>query len=189
MQTLNAILLCHNLLLPKVREAHCLVDATTGNGKDTVFLAQNSAADSMVYAFDIQEQAIVAASKHIKDHELAHKVQFICDNHKNVGQYIEQPIDVAMFNLGYLPGEQHEIRTTAQTTMLALVAVISRLAVGGIISIVAYPGHEGGREENNSIREYIRELPSKQFTVVAIDMLNHRKNPPILYVIEKTSLK
>lgn len=186
MQTLNAILLAHNLLLPKVLGARCLVDATTGNGKDTLFLAQNSVDDGVVYAFDIQEQAIVVASKCIADQQLAHKVQFIYDNHINLGQYIEQPIDVAMFNLGYLPGDQHEIMTTAQTTILALTEVLSRLRVGGIISIVAYPGHEQGREENDILREYIMKLSNKQFTVVGIDMINHRKNPPILYLIEKS---
>jgi predicted methyltransferase len=184
-QTLNATRLAQTLLLPKIASAKCLVDATAGNGKDTLFLAKNSLQDGVVYGFDIQSQAIEATRKRLSEHQLADKVKLILDSHINFGNYITTPIDVAMFNLGYLPGECHEMMTMAKTTVVALTAVVQQLAVGGMISVVAYPGHEQGQEENIVVRNYIMTLSAKIFTVICIDMINHTNNPPILYLIEK----
>lgn len=185
MQTLNAIRLAQQLLLPKVACAFCIVDATAGNGKDTLFLAKNSPKNGRVYAFDIQENAIEASRQRLIEHNLDDKVQMILDSHANIKSYISRSIDVAMFNLGYLPGKCHETMTMTESTVSALTAVVSQLSVGGIISVVAYPGHNHGQEENNAVRQYTMTLPSEQFTVVCIDMINHSKNPPILYIIEK----
>jgi len=185
MQTLNATRLVQQLLLPKVACAFCIVDATAGNGKDTLFLAKNSPKNGMVYAFDIQGNAIEASRQRLIEHKVDEKVQFILDSHANIKIYISRSIDVAMFNLGYLPGMCHEIITMSESTISALTAVVRQLSVGGIISVVAYPGHNHGQEENNAVREYTMTLPSEQFTVVCIDMINHSKNPPILYIIEK----
>lgn len=185
MQTLNAIRLAQELLLPKVACAHCIVDGTAGNGKDTLFLAQNSPEHGMVYAFDIQESAIEKSRKRVIEHHLENKVQLILDSHVNIRTYISSPIDVAMFNLGYLPGNCHETMTMADSTIRALTDVVGQLSVGGIISIVAYPGHQHGQEENQAVRSYVMTLPPEQFTVVCLDMINHGKQPPILYLIEK----
>jgi len=185
MQTLNAIRLAQELLLPKVARARCIVDATAGNGKDTLFLAENSPEHGVIYAFDIQENAIEASRKRLMEHNLDGKVQLILDSHANIRPYINKPIDVAMFNLGYLPGKCHEKMTMAESTVSALTDVVDQLSVGGIISVVAYPGHNHGQEENNAVRKYIMTLQPKQFTVICIDMINHLNHPPILYMIEK----
>lgn len=187
MQTLNATHLVQQLLLPKVADAFCIVDATAGNGKDTLFLAKNSPKNGMVYAFDIQKHAIEASRQRLIENKLDDKVHFILDSHANIKSYITRPIDVAMFNLGYLPGKCHEIMTMAESTVSALAAAVSQLSAGGIISIVAYPGHHHGQEENHAVRQYTMTLPSEEFTVICVDMINHSKNPPILYMIEKTA--
>ncbi len=189
MQTLNAIRLAQQLLLPKVACADCIVDATAGNGKDTLFLAKNSPQNGMVYAFDIQENAINASRKRVDDHNVGDKVQLILDSHANVRSYIDKPIDVAMFNLGYLPGECHATMTMSQSTVCALTDIVSQLSDGGIISIITYPGHDQGKEENMAVRNYTMTLPTEQFTVLCIDMINHGNNPPILYMIEKVRNK
>jgi hypothetical protein len=49
------------------------------------------------------------------------------------------------FNLGYLPGGDKEIITRSETTLLALEAAKRILIQGGLISIVVYVGHPGGR--------------------------------------------
>jgi len=185
MQTLNSIRLAQELLLPKVAHACCIVDATAGNGKDTLFLAENSPEHAIIYAFDIQENAIEASRKRLIEHHLDSKVRLILDSHANVQAYIGSSIDVAMFNLGYLPGNCHETMTMAESTIHALAAVVGQLSVGGIISIVAYPGHYHGQEEHHAVRSYVMTLLPEQFTVVCLDMINHSKKPPILYLIEK----
>lgn len=185
MQTFNAISLARQLLLSKVMCASCIVDATAGNGKDTVFLAENSPEYGVVYAFDIQENAIATSRKRLVEHNIDDKVQLILDSHANVKSHIDRPIDVAMFNLGYLPGKCHEIMTMTESTINALTDIASQLSEGGIISVVAYTGHNNGQEENIAVRKYIMTLPAEEFTVLCIDMINHSKNPPILYIIER----
>lgn len=49
------------------------------------------------------------------------------------------------FNLGYLPGGEKQVITRSETTLLALEAAKRILAPGGLISIVVYLGHPGGR--------------------------------------------
>jgi hypothetical protein len=49
------------------------------------------------------------------------------------------------FNLGYLPGGDKEIITRSETTLLALEAAKRILIPQGLISIVVYVGHPGGR--------------------------------------------
>lgn len=49
------------------------------------------------------------------------------------------------FNLGYLPGGDKKLITRSDTTLLAIEAAQKILMPGGLISIVAYVGHSGGR--------------------------------------------
>jgi len=185
MQTLNPTKLAQELLLSKLACAACMIDGTAGNGKDTLFLAKNSPKDAIVYAFDIQESAIAASRELLVENHLDQKVELILDSHTHILDYIKIPIDVAMFNLGYLPGHCHETMTSPASTIQALSHVIEQLSVGGLLSVVAYPGHHQGQEEHHAVRNYVMELPAKQFTVVCLDMINHTKKPPVLYLIEK----
>lgn len=54
-------------------------------------------------------------------------------------------VRLVAFNLGYLPGGDKKIITRSETTVLALEAAKRILAPGGLISIVTYVGHPGGR--------------------------------------------
>jgi len=49
------------------------------------------------------------------------------------------------FNLGYLPGGNKSIITVSDTTLSALKAAERILMPGGLISLVVYIGHPGGR--------------------------------------------
>ena len=51
----NIILAVHHIVEEHIKPYHICVDATCGNGHDTLFLAKQS---NHVYAFDIQKQAI-----------------------------------------------------------------------------------------------------------------------------------
>ena len=188
MQTFNAVKLAQYLLLPKVNEAQCMIDATAGTGRDTLFLAENSPNDSIVWAFDIQELAILKTQDLLNHHKVApDKVKLVTDSHVSVASYVNNsPIDVAMFNLGYLPNAEHIITTHYQSTIEALQQILALLCTGGLISVVTYPGHQEGYLEQQAVHELFKSLPSKLFTVGSWSMLNHSNQPPILYVVEKT---
>jgi SAM-dependent methyltransferase len=186
MQTFNAVKLAQQLLIEKVNTAQCVVDATAGNGKDTLFLAKNSCKDAVVWAFDIQQAAIMKTKQLLSTHNLLNKVKLIVDSHTNIGSYMTGNIDVAMFNLGYLPNADHKITTELQSTIIALRQILSILSVRGIISLVTYPGHQAGYWEQQAVQEHLKSLSPEIFTVGCWSMINHVNNPPILYVVEKT---
>ena len=112
------------------------------------------------------------------------KTRLILDSHANIEKYALGTIDVIMYNLGYLPGGSHEIFTNSDSTSLTAAAKL--LNREGIITIVAYPGFEAGREEQLAVQAYLRTLPQKEFSVACWQMQNQVNNPPILYVIEKS---
>ena len=86
-----------------------VVDATCGNGNDTLFLAQSAA--KKVYAFDIQQQAIDSTLKLLQTNNCLEKCEVILDSHSNFDNYISEPIKAVVFNLGYLPNADHTITT------------------------------------------------------------------------------
>ena len=134
MQTFNAVKLAQYLLDCKVKRAGYLVDATAGNGKDTLFLAKNSPEHAVIWAFDVQQAAILNTKQLLVDCKLENKVNIIVDSHANIERYSIKEIDVAMFNLGYLPNADHNITTKCQSTITALQKILELLSIGGVIS-------------------------------------------------------
>ncbi len=182
----NAVTMAHSLLRDKLSSARTVIDATAGNGRDTLFLAANTPPDAVVWAFDLQQAALAATERRLAEHGLAGKCRLIADCHSRLGDYVAAPVDAAMFNLGYLPGGDHDFTTRAATTVAALGAVIALLAPGGLVTVVAYSGHPAGKEENAAVACYLAALPQADVTVAAWRMLNQRNMPPILYIIGRT---
>ncbi|MDT8901079.1 class I SAM-dependent methyltransferase [Anaeroselena agilis] len=181
----NALSMARQLLQDKLSAARTVVDATAGNGRDTLFLAANTPADAVVWAFDLQQEALDATARRLTEHGMTGKCHLIRDCHSRVADYVTGPIDAAMFNLGYRPGGDHGFTTRAETTVAALGSITSLLATGGIVTIVAYPGHGAGEQENTAVADFLAALPQAVFTAAAWRMLNQRNRPPILYIIGK----
>ncbi len=189
----NAVQISHLLLKEALPKAKIIVDATAGNGNDTLFLAENAFANATIYAFDIQKDALSKAESKLQnrydsDDNLKSKnlkVHFIHDSHEQIAKYVVNNIDLAIFNLGYLPGGNHEITTKLNATLTALTVIIEKLNIYGHIALVVYPGHEEGAKEATALRMYLQELNKKYFTVGYYQMINHKNNAPSLYWIEK----
>ncbi|SDF09705.1 tRNA (mnm(5)s(2)U34)-methyltransferase [Sporolituus thermophilus] len=185
-QIVNAVKMAHALLLPKLKNAYNVIDATAGNGKDTLFLATNTPPDAVIWAFDIQQTALDKTQALLADHGQARKVKFILASHVHIADFVKSPVDAAMFNLGYLPGGDHTVTTMPNTTVAALNQLLALLKPTGIISIVAYPGHDMGRREELAVRSFLAALPQKLYTVACWQMVNQVNNPPVLYIVERT---
>ncbi|KAH9288528.1 hypothetical protein KI387_032645, partial [Taxus chinensis] len=67
--------------------------------------------------------------------------------HSKMEELVPEGVSVRLiaFNLGYLPGGNKEIITTSKTTLIALDTATKILGSGGLISIMSYIGHPGGR--------------------------------------------
>ena len=183
----NAQQFSHEMILSVILENGIFIDATAGNGHDTLFLAQHIEKDSKILAFDIQEQAILQTRQLLQNNDLSEKVTCILDSHAHLLNYLDKKdfVRLAIFNLGYLPGSDKKIITTPSSTLEAIQILLQRLEKKGKIIIVSYYGHEGGIEEKNSVEELIKTLPQKEWSVLKYQFINQINCPPICYVIEK----
>lgn len=181
----NAVQAAHQLLPPYLRQARIVVDATAGNGKDTLFLAMNTPPQTIIWSFDIQASAIEQTKQTLAAAGLEGKVRLRQTSHEQLSVTIDAPVDVVMFNLGYLPGGDRQIVTLPDTTLAAVEQACRLLSPGGIMTIVAYPGHVSGNQENTVLRQYLTALPQQHFSVACWGMLNQKNQPPLLYAVEK----
>jgi predicted methyltransferase len=161
------------------------VDATAGNGKDTLFLARQVGPCGRVYAFDIQEQSLISTAALLEQANLRQRVSLLKAGHEQISAYIHEPVAVAMFNLGYLPGGDHRIVTGTKTTLPAVQAAMGLLRKGGLITVVVYPGHPEGKEEQEALLRCLSGLNSREYGVVHVSLLNQENQPPALILICK----
>lgn len=174
-----------HLLEIAIEAGDIAVDATAGNGHDTLYLANLVGDHGKVFAFDVQQEAVQATTKRLEAENLLHRTKVIHSGHENILTYISQPVAAAIFNLGYLPGSNHEIVTQSHTTIKAVQQLLSLLKIGGIIVLVVYHGHEGGKEEKNALVEYVSSLPQKYVHVLRYEFMNQQNDPPFIIALEK----
>jgi len=180
---LKATRMAQDIVEKVLKEDDFAVDATLGNGNDTLFLS-SILNKGKVYSFDIQSYAVDKFKK-VLDEKNIRNVILINDGHENILKYINEPIKVVMFNLGYLPGGDQSIITKPDTTLKALEDSLKILKPGGIVTIVVYTGHVGGKEEEVALKNYIKSLDPKVFSVMQIKFVNRDEKAPYLIVIEK----
>ena len=175
------------LLKDSVMENDIVIDATVGNGNDTLLLATLVGPTGKVYGFDVQEEAIQTTKTKLLLTGLLPQTELIIDGHENLDQYVpENPnISAITFNLGYLPKSDKSIITTADTTLKAIEKSLIRLRKGGLITIMVYYGHEGGLEEKTGVANFVANLPQEEYQVLKYEFVNQKNNPPFLFVIEK----
>ena len=86
----NAQQFSHEMILSVNLEGGIFIDATAGNGHDTLFLAQHIEKGSKILAFDIQEQAILQTRQLLQNNDLEEKVTCILDSHAQLLNYLEK---------------------------------------------------------------------------------------------------
>lgn len=175
----------HRYIRPAVSPGDAAVDATAGNGGDTLFLAGLVGPAGLVYAFDLQPEAIDNTRRLLDDRGFLNRARLIRDDHGRLRQYVTPGVSAVMFNLGYRPGGDKRVTTTAATTCRALPAALNVMRVGGRLSVACYPGHAGGMDETLAVEEFCARLPSGRFTVVGLKMLNRAARAPRLIIVEK----
>jgi len=179
--------LAHFMAGLMITEGVLTVDATAGNGYDTVFLAEKVGPEGHVYSFDVQQEAIDYTYKRLKQENLEKRVTLLRKNHEYLQQYVPDRVAVIMYNLGYLPGGDRHITTKYDTTIKSIKQALGLLIPGGIISIVLYPGHREGAEEKEKIIPFCRQLDSSHYEILNSRLLNRDQNPPELIIIQKKS--
>lgn len=155
------------------------VDATLGNGNDSLYLSKLVTNNGHIYAYDIQEQAL-RNSQYLFENEQVNNVTMKLKSH----EYIEEDnIDLAIFNLGYLPGFDKTIKTTKETSLKALNNLLPKMNKDKMLIIIClYVGHKEGLEESILIDEFVKTLPSNEYLVSKYQNYNRVTSPYILTI-------
>lgn len=177
------------LMKMAIKHGDVAIDATIGNGHDTVFLAELVGENGHVYGFDIQEDAMEATASRLSKNGLSDRVTLFKESHENAAACLPESAvgnaSAAIFNLGYLPGGDKEIVTKPQSTIHAIEQLFKVMKMGGIIVLVIYYGHRGGEIERDAVVEYVRQLDQKQAHVLQYQFLNQKNSAPFIIAIEK----
>ena len=166
-------------LKENINKEDVVVDATIGNGHDTLLLAKLS---KFVYGFDIQDQAYKNTENLLKENNLTN-YKLILDSHENILKYVNDFKGI-VFNLGYLPNSNKDITTTAETTVNTLKILTSFLKKNQFIILTVYPNHEQGKLEAPAVLNFVSTLDNG-FHVLQYKLINYLNNPPFVIIIEK----
>jgi len=164
------------------------VDATAGNGHDTLFLAQQVGPAGTVFAFDLQSEAINETARRLQQHEFDN-VALVQGDHAKLRELLPREfhgrVGAVMFNLGYLPGGDKKITTMPSSTLAALEQSLDLLRPGGIVTVLAYTGHAGGQDEADAIRGLLGGLCDTSFDVTETPADENSVTAPQLLVVRK----
>lgn len=178
----------HTIVRRAVVRGDAVLDATAGNGYDTVFLAGLTETQN-VFAIDIQQTAIINTRERLREASLS-GVQLLHGDHarelERIITAVPQGITgfgAVMFNLGYLPGSNKIDTTQAESTVKALRLSEKILRPGGVITVIAYRGHSGGQEEAAAVLKLAEEFNECRTDVIESESSD--PTSPVLIVFRK----
>ena len=181
---LTAVRLVQDYLAAHLPHAALCIDATCGNGGDTAFLCRLVGPEGRVLGFDIQPEAIASTRARLETQGLA--AELFCDSHANLLHHVRPgTADIVMFNFGWLPGADHRVFSTAESSIPALEAALTALRPGGVLSAILYSGRVIGTGEKQSILGWLRALPLEKYTVLVCDFANWADTAPLPCLVLK----
>lgn len=186
----SLLLQAHDLIAGVLEHGDAAVDATLGNGHDTLFLARCVGRDGKVFGFDVQQAAVGNTGKRLDDAGVdSCCYALFCESHADMALHITTKVKAVMFNLGYLPGGDKKMITQAHSTVAALSAAIELLSCGGILTVMCYPGHDGGADEADLVTNFVNQLDEDDWRVTRYNRAEARASTPYLWTILNVSQK
>lgn len=187
---LSVLSFAHKLAAERLKPGGIAIDATAGTGADTLFLARTAGLRGRVFAFDIQEEALDLTRRRLAKEDGLAEVTLVHGSHDRMKSLIPAfyhgKASVVMFNLGYLPSESSDktVITSPDSTLPALEAALEMLAPGGVITVVLYPGHDGGSREAAAVETWASSLPQRSAQAVMYRGIQ-RPDAPYLIALER----
>ena len=170
-----------------VRPGDVVVDATMGNGQDTLFLCGLVGETGHVYAFDVQPEAVERTRARLDEAGVLSRATLLLAGHETMAQHVPGGVQAVMFNLGWLPGAQHAVTTLERTTLPAVESACALLCPGGIVAVCVYPGHEEGKRELAALDRFAASLSPRTFNVLRHQFMNGPENTPQLLLIQRNA--
>ena len=168
-----------------IKPGDTVIDATMGNGHDTVKLAQWVGPEGLVHAFDIQPQALQNTQERLQEHGLFERCKLHLRGHQFMAEAVTETESAVIFNLGYLPGQDKLITTEVTTTLLAIEQSLVLLKESGVLLIVVYPGHEQGRIEQEALDQWIKQVDTRLYRSLRYQFENTAAPAPYVLAVEK----
>ena len=181
----NARHLAADYMIRSIQEGDRVVDATMGNGKDTLFLCELVGESGHVYAFDVQAEAVERTRQRVEEAGYSDRTTLFLAGHQTMAEHVPAGVQAVMFNLGWLPGAEHIVTTKTNTTLEAVRAAVSLIVPGGIVTVCVYPGHEEGTRELSALLEYASSLSVREYNVAHHCFLNASSQTPQLILIQR----
>ena len=181
----SARFLAADILRRTVRDGDAVVDATMGNGHDTLFLCSLVGETGKVYAFDIQPDAVEKTWERLSEAGMACRAVLFNTGHEHMAELVPCLVRAAVFNLGWLPGGDHGITTRTETTLRAVNQALELLLPMGVLVLCAYPGHEEGGRELEALERFFTGLSPREFNVLQHTFLNAGPGAPVCFAVQK----
>ena len=91
---------CRHFMEEQVKPGDICIDATAGNGNDTLTLCRLAGEKGKVYAFDIQKAALEKTGRRLEAEGL--RAELILDGHEHMEKYVKEKGEVSciVFNFG-----------------------------------------------------------------------------------------
>lgn len=184
----TAVHFSHLIWQSILKSGSYVIDATCGNGHDTLFLAKTILAKKQgkIIALDIQKTAILQTSQRLQEklhQDLLQHVSYYQCCHSEIDQYCQSGADLIVYNLGYLPGSNKKQVTQSKTTLTSLTKSLSLMKVGGYLSITCYPGHEAGHQEAYDVLNWAKKLDPRYISTQH-SWINRLSTTPFLLLIQ-----
>lgn len=178
----SAVSLVHDFLQVIVEPGDVIIDATCGNGRDALFIAKLLKGKGSLSLYDVQEKAIHNADILLSENLSQEEYSIVTFYHRSHVCFFENAVDLIIYNLGYLPGGDCCCTTLADTTLESLQYATGILKSKGYIIVTCYPGHKEGEKEERAVEDFVRQLSSKQWTVVHHRFMNRIQAPSIFCI-------
>lgn len=179
----NPIDLNQKLMDKILKLGDTVVDATCGNGYDSIFIAERIGKGGTLHCFDIQEDAIKNTKESLLKLNNAPTFFMHHHSHENMEALIATKVDCVIYNLGYLPTSDKTIITRPDSTIKSLIFSFSILKPNGVISIMCYLEHDN-HNEYEQIKKFLLTLNPLEYSVAETHFIL-RKKSPVLLLIEK----
>lgn len=177
--------LSHLFIRRFVKKGDRVIDATCGNGFDTLLLAELTGSSGRVWAFDIQQKALDATAARLADAGGFNSVVLVHAGHETISAHCSEPVKAVVFNLGYLPYGDRTVVTRPESTLAGFEQSLAILAPGGVVIITLYPGHQGGREESTLLETRLAQFPPAGFHVWRMGQMNVPATAPYVILVQK----
>ena len=148
-------------------------------------LARLVGANGHVWGFDIQHQAVAETGRRLAEAGLSDRATLLPVGHEELARHVAGPVQLILFNLGYLPGGDRGIITLPETTASALEQSLILLTAGGIVVVAVYPGHSGGVDERSTVESWASGLDPRACHCWRMGQTNVSSAAPYLLLVQK----